>query len=322
MNEVDAQPSLISESAEGLVDLTTPTAGSMLREARVSAGAHLESIAFSLKVPVNKIDALERDDVTAFPDTAFMRALAASVCRILRVDPAPVLALMPQHRPDTLSSQNQSARPTFRHSAAAARSSAWFGRSSRWLMVAVIVLLLGAAAMVFVPQGWKPADIFGVADAPISGSGSGSGSGSDVASLNDTEPGSGSATQHVALSVTSPGSADAPPPPTAQSATVSASETQASAKSADLQVAAAPALAPDRLALSARGESWVKVSDSEGKTLLERILKKGDTVSLNDAGRLAVVIGRADVVDVKVGAESRDLSAVARNNVARFEVPE
>lgn len=320
MSEVDAQPSLISESVDGLIDQTTPTAGSMLREARMSAGAHLESIAFSLKVPVNKIDALERDDLTAFPDTAFMRALAASVCRILRVDPAPVLALMPQHRPDTLSSQNQSARPTFRHSASPGRSSAWFGRSSRWLVAAVIVLLLGAAAMVFVPQGWKPADILGGAYAPEFGSGSGSGSG--VGSLNDAELGPDSPTPSAALGVANPVLAEVPAPPAVQVPTVSESEIQAPSKPAEMQVANTQTVAPDRLVLSARGESWVKVSDRDGKTLLERSLKKGDAVSLNEPGRLAVVIGRADVVDVKVGTELRDLSAVARNNVARFEVPE
>ena len=72
------------------------SAGTWLRQVRESAGLHIDVLAGALKVPVAKLQALEADDYAAFPDAVFMRALASSMCRALKVDAAPVLALLPQ----------------------------------------------------------------------------------------------------------------------------------------------------------------------------------------------------------------------------------
>ena len=69
------------------------SAGTWLRQVRESAGLHIDVLAGALKVPVAKLQALEADDYAAFPDAVFMRALASSMCRALKVDAAPVLAL-------------------------------------------------------------------------------------------------------------------------------------------------------------------------------------------------------------------------------------
>lgn len=323
MSEIDQQPSFMSAADDTPAPSAVPTAGSMLREARIAAGAHLESIAFSLKVPVHKIDALEHDDLMAFPDITFMRALASSVCRILRVDPAPVLALMPQNRPDTLGSANESARPTFRDHTRSGRSFSGVGRSSRWVMAAVFLLLLGAAAVILVPEGWKPPDVLGFASAPASGTAS---SAAVEISLERTVPPPALVVADPVQTAASPASFPSPSASpslsVAPNADASESALPAEAKQSESVNLPTQAAAPDRLSLSARGDSWVKVADSNGKTLLERNLKKGEAVSVNEPGRLSVVIGRADVVDVRVGSDVRDISAVTRNNVARFEVPQ
>ncbi len=76
-------------------DSTHKTAGDMLREAREAHGLHIEMVAAALKVSPLKLVALEADDIESLPDPVFARALAASVCRALRIDPAPVLAKLP-----------------------------------------------------------------------------------------------------------------------------------------------------------------------------------------------------------------------------------
>jgi cytoskeleton protein RodZ len=73
-----------------------PTAGLLLRRARQSAGLHAEALAASLKVPVQKIEALEADRFDLLPDLVFVRALAASICRTLDVDAQPVLERLPR----------------------------------------------------------------------------------------------------------------------------------------------------------------------------------------------------------------------------------
>src|SRR4051812_22839565 len=72
------------------------TAGAWLRAARQQRGLHIAALAVMLKVPQAKLEALEGDRFTELPDATFARALATAVCRALKVDPAPVLALLPR----------------------------------------------------------------------------------------------------------------------------------------------------------------------------------------------------------------------------------
>lgn len=79
--------------------MTPAGAGALLRQAREAAGAHIAALAVALKVPVRQLEALEADRLEQLPDATFARALAASVCRQLRVDPQPILDQMPQAGP-------------------------------------------------------------------------------------------------------------------------------------------------------------------------------------------------------------------------------
>ena len=66
-----------------------------MRQAREAAGMHIGALSVALKVPVKKLEALEADQHDQLPDAVFVRALAASVCKILKTNPAPVLELLP-----------------------------------------------------------------------------------------------------------------------------------------------------------------------------------------------------------------------------------
>jgi cytoskeleton protein RodZ len=106
----DAAPpmGLLTPSAEAAAALqpdparaaqgTLPSAGApiQLRQAREMAGLHVAVLASMLKVPVKKLEALEAGRFDQLPDLTFARALAQSVCRQLKVDPAPILAALPQ----------------------------------------------------------------------------------------------------------------------------------------------------------------------------------------------------------------------------------
>ena len=67
------------------------SAGQMLKQARVNAGLHVAALAVTLKVPVKRLEALEDDNMVLLPDVVFVRALASSVCRTIKVDPTPFL---------------------------------------------------------------------------------------------------------------------------------------------------------------------------------------------------------------------------------------
>ena len=82
--------------ASAPVDANVPIgAGALLRSARQASGLHIAALAVTLKVPVKKLEALESDRLDLLADAVFVRALAASVCRTLKVDATPILALLP-----------------------------------------------------------------------------------------------------------------------------------------------------------------------------------------------------------------------------------
>ena len=91
----DDLPIRFAESAQEAMD-AAKSAGQLLREAREAQGLHVAALAVALKVPVKKLEALEADRLEELPDAVFVRALASSVCRALKIDPAPILEKLPQ----------------------------------------------------------------------------------------------------------------------------------------------------------------------------------------------------------------------------------
>ena len=110
MNEQQALSSGTPDSA-GTYELTP---GAYLRESREAAGLHLATLAASLKVSVRKLEALEHDQFDLLPDAVFTRALASSVCRMLKLDPAPVLERLPPISAAKFVSQDRGINEPFR----------------------------------------------------------------------------------------------------------------------------------------------------------------------------------------------------------------
>jgi cytoskeleton protein RodZ len=89
MNENQGQAAV-----EGVGVGVGDSAGARLRRAREQSGLHIAALAVTLKVPVKRLEALEADRYDLLPGPVFTRALAASVCRSLKLDAAAVLALL------------------------------------------------------------------------------------------------------------------------------------------------------------------------------------------------------------------------------------
>lgn len=288
------------------------TAGTLLREARQAYGMHIAALAVALKVPVSKLEALEADDHAALPDIVFVRALASSVCRMLKMDPVPVLARLPQSESPRLSANNAGlnapVKGRFGKTAGMSASSFSGPRStSQPFAFVVLILLLGALALYYYPRHKEQAP-----DA--------------VVIPLDAVPGASSDVVLPALSVADlPASGVVPPSPVqavvdapvlpASSALIPVAPA-AVASTASTSVASAAGV----LVLRARSESWVQVRDGTGMVVLQRNLAAGESVSVGAPAPLTVVIGRADVTEVTVRGKPFDLMPVTRENVARFEV--
>lgn len=285
------------------------SAGAALRRAREAAGLHIGALAVALKVPVKKLEALESDDLGQLPDAVFARALAASVCRTLKIDPEPILRLLPQLQAPPLQVGSQAGSATFatHRGGFGMRSFLGLPRSVRYTTAG---LLIAALAVLALPsfQGAGDPGAHGqvaktVAPTPEPRDG--------AAAIQPVQPAAALVDAAASAPVASPASAAVAAPATAASATpvVAAGDAKTALDGAANAV------------FAARSACWVQVVDAAGEVLLRRTMGGGETANVTGKFPLSVVIGRADAIDVVVRGKAFDLAAVAKDNVARFQIP-
>lgn len=290
------------------------SAGTLLREAREAAGLHVGALAVSLKVPVKKLEALEADDLEQLPDAVFARALAATVCRSLKVDPEPVLARLPQlHTPPLkVGSQETPVRLDGR----GGMRMPSFGGLPRWVVYLSALLIGGAIVVSLLPSLQIAGDPTRV-DAPDGVAIRTVPNLSTQAPLESPVP-APSAGLVSAVPLAAP-AASASAPAEAASAPAPLAVTSAPAAVADVRVT--PATTGGAIAVfTTREASWVQVVDAAGLVHLRKTMGGGETVSINGTLPLSVVIGRANAIDLVVRGKPFDVVGVANDNVARFQI--
>ncbi|KZK32627.1 MULTISPECIES: RodZ domain-containing protein [Delftia] len=311
---------------------TSMTAGTLLRQAREAAGLSLAGLAAALKVPAPKLEALEADDYAAFQDHVFMRALAQSVCRTLRMDSASVLALLPRTQLKSLADDRGSINATFKERSFKATGTS-LGRENGSRKVAIIVLLLlaAAAAVYFLPkhEGDAEEPQAGASDAAALVQPAGTVS-EPVAAQEPVAPAATTPADVPAASAPAPASASAPAtsapaaaavPAPASTTTPAAPAADAPAEGAAATSAATAAQTPGGvLVMKANAQSWVQVKDSSGRVVLQKTLAAGESIGAEGALPLSVIVGNASGTEVRVRGELLEVAKTTRDNVARFEV--
>lgn len=272
------------------------TAGGMLREARLAQGLHIAALSASIKVAQRKLEALEADRLDELPDATFTRALAQTVCRALKIDAAPVLALLPAPAGHRLEQVSQGINEPFRDRPGR-REPSDFSVLASPAVWGPVLLLIAAAVVYLLPQGWLAAlqPAMPAASQPASG-----GTVSAVvpaATVVDT-----------AAPVVDAAAAPAPAP---------AIEPAASA--VDPAPAEPTAIPSDKpLVLRTTAPSWVEVHDASARVLLSRLVQPGESVALDGATPLRLTVGNASATEVVFRGRPLDLVPNTRDNVARL----
>ena len=308
-----------------------PSAGVLLRQAREAAGMDIAALAASLKVTIPKLQALEEDDYASLPDAVFARALASSICRTLKIDPAPVLERLPHGVMPRLLPEKPALNTTFRQPGERRMA---LPAVPRGAALAVLALLFGAAAVYFLPEGvlrWDHASEEGatVATPPAGSALPLPAQAPDVQEQSGTAP---------AVPLPMASAADVPAPAAAE--TVAASRplgalpapvqqamatlpTLAAAPSASAaavaSVASSALVGESVLQFVAREQSWVQVRNPAGAVVFERVLRPGESAQVPGQPPWAVVIGNASATEVRVRGQVFDTSSATKVNVARFE---
>jgi cytoskeleton protein RodZ len=310
----------------------TASAGALLRQAREAAGVDLPELALALKVSVKKLEALEGDRYDQLPDAVFVRALASSVCRALKVDAAPALALLPQSKAPRLDYDEAGLNTPF-HTPGDVAKTPFLDRLSRPMVLAALAVLLGALVLIFFPSTEQRAEISAiVASTPAAPT-----QAPAVAPVPQ-QP----APQVQAVAASAPQPTPAPAPVVATPPKVAPVVVAPVPAPREIPPPAKPAAAPAETAavvpgsetpaprkrLSSTGvvvfktreASWIEVTDGKGAIQLSRMVEPGEPVGASGPLPLNVTIGRADVTEVTVRGKPFPLDEVSRGGVARFEV--
>lgn len=274
-------------------------AGAVLRQARERAGLHIGALSVALKVPVQRLEALEADRFDLLPGPVFVRALALSVCRHLKTDPQQVLPLLPDAVQPVLSVEGALNEP-FRSPSYNGPVRAW-PALSRPAWMAALALVVAAVVVFFWPEiaprerqesqaRKETPDAVVVTE--------------QVQPLRPSQPAPEAATaptssQAVVATGVNPG---LPPPTASMESPIS--------KQADSALLLFKALKP----------TWVEVIGPGGQVVLRRVIEAGEQVPVNAAPVLRVTVGNVGGVTVLLRGNPFDLSSIAQGNLARFEV--
>jgi cytoskeleton protein RodZ len=300
------------------------SAGALLKQAREDAGIHISALAVALKVPVRKIEALEAGELATLSEPVFVRALASSVCRHLKMDSAQVLALLPLAANVPFSQPPELNTPFRIPGEGANRSVA--SRLANFPTRVVLALLVGALALAIWPT--RVLHPVGEASTVILAPGA----------IGTAVPGDGGTSSPISVDA---GTSPAPLAPSSGVTEAGRPDQKEDRPTAigPAQATSAAAPAPTRpggaavagagsdgeaaiVRFKAKNESWVSVIDGKGNPVLRRNLQAGENVSVAGVFPLKIVVGRIDATEVLVRGKPFDMGAVSKDNIARFEVTE
>jgi cytoskeleton protein RodZ len=317
-----------------------PSAGALLKQSREAAGLHIAALAVALKVPVRRLEALEADRFDLLPDAVFARALAGSVCRALKMDAKPVLALLPDKEAPRLGYSNDSLRQVYTAPVSSPRLVMWRKPSRPAVLGGAGIVLCALALLILPPLDWgsSKADGGEVSSRAVPAFPLGSPIDSTGASTSALLPEPSRDVPQKQMS-TAPSVALAVPTERPAALNANAAQTTATASMAAQPGPPTPALTATTAVLATvpstdsakaptagilvfkpTSESWVEVSDARGVVLLRRLLAGGEVAGVSGSLPLTALVGRADVTRVQVRGQALDLTPMTQNNVARFEV--
>lgn len=296
----------------------TRSAGALLRAAREKQGVHIAALAAAIKVTPRKLDALENDRWSELPDATFTRALAQTVCRALKVDPKPVLELMPAAEPAALDTVTGSLNTPFSERRSRDEPN-WTALAIKPMVVAAGLLLLAALALWMLPPSlWmaslRPAATTVTAPAsttivvPVVPA---------APAVPAPLPAASAAASSAATAVTM-ATATATLPVSPAASAVSPAAPAAPVPSVTAPPAAAPAAT--LVQIRTTEASWVEVRDAAGRTLLSRTVQPGEAVGLDGDLPLRLVVGNAPVTQVSFRGQPVELPRRGTDTVSRLEL--
>nr|WP_315260651.1 RodZ domain-containing protein [uncultured Duganella sp.] len=319
------------------------TPGALLAAQREAMGWTVEQIADQLKLAVRQVKALEAGDYAALPNVAVTRGFVRAYAKVLKMDPAPLVAMIEVETPaghevvaprkDLSASFSESRFPSMTE-----RSG-----STGWLIGLAAVAVVGGAAAYAYQSGMIPASLFerkaeevktaetvpaiettlvkpGEENAPLQQK--------NVPLISvpqQAEPGATSAVQGVESAPATTTAAVSPPaavtPPAPAPAPVVAAPTPAAAAPAPAPVAAAAASGVGhQLVLKVTEDSWVEIRRPGTTPLISRLVKAGSTETFDIKDPALLIVGKPTGVQATLGGAPLALPNIPGGTIARVNI--
>ncbi|MDX5334423.1 MAG: DUF4115 domain-containing protein [Gammaproteobacteria bacterium] len=297
-----------------------PGPGHVLRTARETKGLSQAEVATDLHLPRRVIEALERDDYAALPETTtYLRGYIRSYAKHLGLDAAPLLESV-EHL--------LGPAPEWAPAVPAAAIEPGF-RGMHWVsggVAALMVVLLAAWWMgdsveqpVREIVAEAPDDSLRLADEVIDARPAAVAPAGQPTAMSRDETPAGPMQAAAAEPVEQPLHAAASPqtPEPVSVASLPEDALPVAGERNDGRDAAGE----DRLHLGFSEESWAEVYDANGEQLLYGLFSQGAERNLRGTAPFRIMLGYAPGVEVSINGEYYDhLTRVRRNNTARFDL--
>jgi cytoskeleton protein RodZ len=310
------------------------TPGAALAAQREAMGLTIEQVADQLKLAQRQIIAIENGDYAALPNMAVTRGFIRAYAKVLRLDPAPLVAMVevepapvveaPAPRRDMGASFSESRFPSMTQ-----RQSKPSGLIAFGLVAVVVAAAIGAwQAGLISPQmlstngaasdaASAPADSADVASTPLPAPSV------PLASAPLAAPADSAASVPAAQdSAAAPAGAATPAAgsPAAAPVTTPAPSAPAPAPAAATP-AAATATAAGTLVLTVVEDSWVEIRRPGNlPSLIARLVKGGSTETFEIDGQALLIVGKPENVRATLRGQHLDLPVVPNGTIARVQI--
>jgi cytoskeleton protein RodZ len=278
-----------------------PTPGTQLAMRRQQFHWTVEQVAAQLNLAPRQIEAIEADNFAALPVMAVTRGFIRAYAKLLKLDPAPLMAQIgggPQAT-DPLPLRRTIPATSFQPNRLA--SSSRERKPGKIIFGIAVLALLAGAAYLAMQRG----NLDSVLPQTVS---------AKLGSATKTE-------QQSAAPAEAPGrvvETDVTPPLNAAAASAPSPVNPIAAGGA--VPAASAAAASNPLVLTMREDSWVEIKRADNSTLVSRVIRSGSTESFDIAGPVTLTVGNARGVDASLRGEALNLKSTSKNNVARIRV--
>ncbi|MFC7287019.1 helix-turn-helix domain-containing protein [Herminiimonas glaciei] len=332
MSDAAPEPVQEAEKPEPVV-----SAGAQLTALRQERGWTVEQVANQLNLASRQIQALEEDNYAALPGMVIVRGFIRSYSKVLRVDPAPILAGIKDDTvaPAILPPERSPLSASF--SETKLLSSNQHGLRSKAVLGGGILVVLALLAYAGQHMGWLshgPAGSTAKVEeklAPIELSDAAPEAvvetppPVEVIEATEAKPVEVKPAEVAKPVVEAVAPAAKPAAPVSAAAAVPAAAPAApAAKPAAVAVVAPKPVVPvdskNALAINVREDSWVEIKGADNSVILSRLLKAGSSEAVAVTGPVSVVIGNAAGVDVTLRGAPVDVVTGNSSNVARLNL--